>query len=272
MTTPIQDMDPYRYISGSTPLLVSMPHVGTYIPPTLLAGMTDKARIVPDTDWHVDRLYDFLQGMGASIIQATHSRYVIDLNRPPDGQVLYPGASNTELCPTGLFDGGPIYKPGQAPDAAAVQDRLATYWRPYHDRLAAELAVLRRRHGFALLFDAHSIRSVVPRFFEGRLPDINLGTGGGASAAPELAALLIETAAEAGEYSSVLNGRFKGGYITRHYGRPADRVHAVQLELSQATYMNEDAPFEFREDLAGRIRPHLRAIVGAMVAWGGSQN
>jgi N-formylglutamate deformylase len=230
--------------------------------------MTDKARTVPDTDWHVDRLYDFLQEIGASVIQATHSRYVIDLNRPPDGQVLYPGASNTELCPTGMFDGDPIYEPGKEPNAAAVQDRLAKYWRPYHDRLAAELANLRRRFGFALLFDAHSIRSVVPRFFEGRLPDINLGTGGGVSAAPELAALLIETAAEAAEHSSVLNGRFKGGYITRHYGRPANRVHAVQLELSQVTYMNEDPPYEFREDLAGRVRPHLRAIVETMLSWG----
>ncbi|MGH6933480.1 MAG: N-formylglutamate deformylase, partial [Dongiaceae bacterium] len=225
-------------------------------------------RSVPDTDWHVDRLYDFLDEMGANVIRATHSRYVIDLNRPPDGQLLYPGASNTELCPTSLFDGGPIYGSGRAPDEAVVADRLANYWRPYHDRLSMELAALKRRFGFALLFDAHSIRSVVPRFFEGRLPDINLGTGGGGSAAAGLAATLIEAAADAEGYSSVLNGRFKGGYITRQYGRPTDRVHAVQLELSQATYMDETPPFTFREDLAKQVRPRLRAIVAAMLAWG----
>lgn len=261
-------MDTYRYTVGSTPLLVSMPHVGTYIPPALSARMTDKARSVPDTDWHVDRLYDFLEGLGANVIQATHSRYVIDLNRPPDGEALYPGASNTELCPTGLFDGDPIYALGQAPDATEIRDRLARYWRPYHDRLSVELAALKQRSGIALLFDAHSIRSLVPRFFEGRLPDINLGTGGGPSAAPELAALLIEAAADADGYSSVLNGRFKGGYITRQYGRPTDHVHAVQLELSQITYMSENPPFDFREELAGQVRPHLRAIVAAMLSWG----
>ncbi|MGH6932524.1 MAG: N-formylglutamate amidohydrolase, partial [Dongiaceae bacterium] len=137
-------MELYQFESGSAPLLVSMPHVGTYIPPELADRMTGKARSVPDTDWHVDRLYDFLDEMGANIVQATHSRYVIDLNRPPDGQLLYPGASNTELCPTSLFDGDPIYGSRRAPDEAEVADRLANYWRPYHDRLSMELAALKR--------------------------------------------------------------------------------------------------------------------------------
>jgi N-formylglutamate deformylase len=233
--------------------------------------MTEAARGVPDTDWHVDRLYDFLPALGASILQATHSRFVIDLNRPPDGKPLYPGASNTELCPTTLFDDSPIYRDGQAPGDTEVADRLQRYWWPYHERLAETLVALRHRHGYALLFDAHSIRSEVPRFFAGRLPDINLGSGGGKSASPLLAARLLDTAMAGRGYTSVLNGRFTGGYITRHYGRPDEGVHAIQLELAQVTYMDEQAPFAFREDRAAGIRPVLRPIVEAMLEWARSR-
>jgi N-formylglutamate deformylase len=261
-------MDVFRFTAGRTPLLVSMPHVGTHIPDGLRARMTAGARAVPDTDWHVDRLYDFLGELGAAVIQATHSRYVVDLNRPPDSAPLYPGAANTGLCPTEQFDGSPVYEAGEAPGDAEIQERLARYWRPYHDRLVAELQALKARHGIALLYEAHTIRSRVQRLFEGRLPDINLGTADGKSCASDLAALLIETAGEAEAYSSVLNGRFKGGYITRQYGRPADGVHAVQLELAQLTYMDEDPPYSFRADLAAAIRPVLRAIVQAMIGWG----
>ena len=260
-------MDVFRFKPGTTQLLVSMPHVGTYIPESLAARMTDSAHGVPDTDWHVDRLYDFLSDLGASIIQATHSRYVVDLNRPPDSAPLYPGAANTGLCPTEQFGGAPIYRPGQAPSEAEVQERLATFWRPYHERLAAELQALKARHGVVLLYEAHTIRSRVPRLFDGRLPDINLGTADGASAAADLAARLIQTAAEAKGLSSVLNGRFKGGYITRHYGHPAGSVHAVQLELSQITYMDEDPPYRFREDLAAIVRPVLLRILQTMLTW-----
>lgn len=260
-------MDVYDFREGSTPLLVSMPHVGTQIPPALQARMTAAALAVPDTDWHVDRLYDFLDELGASVIRARYSRFVIDLNRDPSGQPLYPGASNTELCPTALFDDTPIYKPGAAPDAAEIEERLNTYWRPYHERLAAALAALKARHGRALLFDAHSIRSRVPRFFEGRLPDVNLGTGGGTSAAPALAQRALAAAQGWPAYTAVLDGRFKGGYITRHYGRPGEGVHAVQLELSQFTYMDEDPPFAFREERAAEIRPLLRAVLEAILTW-----
>jgi len=265
-------MDFYHFTAGRTPLLVSMPHVGTHVPDDIAGRMTNSALTLPDTDWHVDRLYDFLGDLGAGVIRATHSRYVIDLNRPPDGAALYPGASNTELCPTTQFDDSPIYRPGQGLSEREVAARLERYWRPYHQRLAQELAALKARYGFALLFDAHSIRSVVPRFFAGRLPDINLGTGSGASAASELAALLIERAGDAVDYSSVLNGRFKGGYITRQYGRPAEGVQAVQLELAQVTYMDEDPPFAFRDDLARRVRPVLRSIVAAMLEWAGTRS
>jgi len=265
-------MPAFLFEPGTSPLLVSMPHVGTHIPAALAADMTEAAQGVPDTDWHVDRLYDFLPALGASVLRATHSRYVIDLNRPPGGESLYPGARNTELCPTSLFDDRPIYRPGRAPDAAALAERRAVYWQPYHERLAAELAAIKARHGYALLFDAHSIRSHVPRFFEGRLWDINLGTGDGLAASPVVAEAVAAAARQAAGYTSILNGRFKGGYITRHYGRPAEWIEALQLELSQIVYMEEEPPFRFRDDRAAEIRPVLRCILEAMLAAGAEQH
>ena len=261
-------MDLFRFRSGSSPLLVSMPHVGTHIPPSLAAEMTPAALEVPDTDWHVDLLYDFLDELGASVLQATHSRYVIDLNRTPAGEALYAGARNTELCPTSRFDDQPIYLPGRAPDHIQIAERRSLYWQPYHDKLALELAALKARHGYVLLFDAHSIRSRVPRFFEGRLWDINVGSGEGVAASPAVSDAVMEVAAKATGYTSILNGRFKGGYITRRYGRPIDCIEAIQVELSQITYMNEDPPFRLREDLAAGIRPVLRQILEALLSAG----
>ncbi len=260
-------MEPYRFTPGATPLLVSMPHVGTHLPAEIAAGMTEAARALPDTDWHVDTLYDFLAALGASVLTATQSRYVIDLNRPPDDAPLYPGASNTGLCPTTTFADEPIYLEGAAPDEAEIEHRRALIWRPYHDRLAAELAAIKARHGVALLWEAHSIRSRVPRFFEGRLPDLNLGTAGGASAAPDLLARLTAVTKTAAGYSHAVNGRFTGGYNTRTFGDPEARVHAVQLELSQITYMDEDPPYSFREDLAAGVRPVLRRLLETALAW-----
>ena len=262
-------MEPYRFKQGSLPLLVSMPHSGTYIPPEIAGRLTEVARTVPDTDWHMPQLYDFLQDLDVSVVQATHSRYVIDLNRAPDNQALYAGASNTELCPLQTFAQEEIYLEGRRPDAAEVEARRAAFWQPYHDRIRQELAAIKARHGFALLWDAHSIRSEVPRFFEGRLPDLNLGTADGQAAAPGLLDLLAAVARDAEQlgYTHAANGRFKGGYITRSHGDPAGNVHAVQLELSQITYMDEDPPFTFREDLAAQVRPVLSGLVHAMLAW-----
>jgi N-formylglutamate deformylase len=257
-------MDVFRLRHGTAPLLVSMPHVGTWLPEAIAARLTPIARTVPDTDWHLDRLYDFLDDMGASVLVATHSRYVVDLNRPEDDASLYPGQDTTGLIPLDTFAREPLYA-GAPPDAAERADRVARYWRPYHGALQATLAALRARHGVAVLWDAHSIRSEVPRFFSGKLPDLNLGTAGGASCAAGIEQALAQAAAAADGYTHVMNGRFRGGYITRRYGRPADGVHAVQLELSEATYMDEDPPFTFREDLAARIRPVLRALVAAAV-------
>ncbi len=262
---------PFTFRAGGSPLLVSMPHVGTELPEAVATHMTELAKTVPDTDWHVDRLYDFLDHLDASILAATQSRYVIDLNRALDDRPLYPGASNTGLCPTTTFDQAPIYLDGREPDAAEIAARKDRVFRPYHARLGRALAAIVERHGYALLWEAHSIRSRVPRFFEGRLPDLNLGSASGASADPELIARLSQVAeieGAAAGYSYALDGRFKGGYITRSFGDPAQGVHAVQLELSQITYMDEAPPFSFRDDLAPGIRPVLRRLLETALDWG----
>lgn len=260
-------MLPYRYYEGSTPLLVSVPHAGTFVPAEMLDRMTGPARLLPDTDWHVDRLYDFAGTLDASLLIATHSRYVIDVNRPPDNSPLYPDADNTGLCPTTLFDHTAIYVSGAEPDAAQIERRMKKIWRPYHERLIEVLQQKVDRYGVALLYEAHTIPSRVPRFFQGRLPDLNLGTANGRSASSELETLLFEICRSAHGYTSVLNGRFTGGYITRHYGRPSESIHAVQLELSQCTYMDENSPFHFEPALADRVRPVLRRLLQAMLGW-----
>ncbi len=266
-------MELYRLRQGSTPLLISMPHAGSYLPSDIAARLAPAARPTPDTDWHVDRLYGFAAKLGAGLLAATHSRYVIDLNRPPDGRSLYPGADNTELCPTTTFDGEPIYADGRAPDPNDVAARLKLYWRPYHERLADELARIRERHGIALLWEGHSIRSRVPRFFDGRLPDFNFGTGGGtgggATCAPELAQRIVAVLDQSNEFSAVLNGRFTGGYITRRFGDPANHIHAIQLELSQITYMDEAPPYDYRPDRAGRVQNILERLLTIATDWVG---
>ncbi len=264
-------MDVYHYREGSTPLLVSMPHCGTAIPESIARTMTESALRVPDTDWHVERLYDFAPELGAGVLQAGYSRYVIDLNRPPDDTALYPGQSNTELCPTTAFDFRPIYREGCAPAPQEIARRIETCWRPYHEQLREALARIRERHGIAVLYEAHTIRSRVPRFFEGTLPDLNLGTAGGASCAPELEQALRDVIADSGDFTHVVNGRFKGGYTTRAYGDPGRGVHAVQLELSQRTYMHEDYPFTYREERAAQVRPVLQRLLETALAWAKSR-
>ncbi|MBM3546936.1 MAG: N-formylglutamate deformylase [Alphaproteobacteria bacterium] len=260
-------MEPYRFHPGTTPLLVSCPHVGTHIPPALAARMTAEAQELADTDWHIERLYDFARDLGASMLVATHSRYVIDLNRPPDGSVLYANANNTELCPTTRFDLKPVYRDGEAPGEAEIKTRVDRYWRPYHDRLVAELQRLKARFGYALLFDAHSIASMVPRFHPTKLWDLNLGSADGTSAAKALIEPVAKACRSANPYTAAIDGRFKGGHITRAYGRPAEGVHAIQLELSQASYMEEAPPYRWRDDLADGIRPTLRRLIETMLAF-----
>ena len=259
----------FRYRPGRIPMLISIPHLGAHLPPAIAAGMTEEALRVPDTDFHVDRLYTFAESLGCHILMATHSRYVIDLNRAPDGAALYPGASNTELCPTTTFHDAEIYRPGERPGTAEIDRRREAYWKPYHDKLAAILAELKAHSGKAVLFDAHSIASVVPRFFQGKLTDINLGTAAGASCESRLADAVEAAARAQDRYSVAMNGRFKGGYITRQYGTPAHGINAVQLELSWATYMNENYPFAYRPDLADQViaavlRPVIEALANSV--------
>ena len=251
-------MAPFELRAGRIPLLVSMPHTGTDIPEELKKRLTPAALALPDTDWHLERLYDFLDELGASVLVATHSRYVVDLNRPPDNANLYPGQDTTPLVPVDTFRKEPLYRPGEEPGATEIAERVEKYWKPYHSKLAETLSYLRKTHGYALLWDAHSILSRVPRFFSGTLPDLNLGTADGRSCGAGIGEALMEKVAG---YSAVLNGRFKGGYITRTYGAPASGIHAVQLELSEATYMEEVFPFKFEDRLATRLRPQLRALI-----------
>ena len=261
---------PFRFHQGTAPLLISMPHVGTCIPPALAARMTDAALPVADTDWHLERLHDFAAALGASTLIATHSRYVIDLNRPPDDANLYPGRDTTGLCPVDTFDREPIYRAGQAPQAAEIASRREAVWQPYHRQLRVELDRLKASHGVAALWDAHSIRSVLPRFFDGLLPDLNLGTADGASCDPALAAELLRIAEAADGYTAVLNGRFKGGYITRRYGDPAHGVQAVQLEMTQCSYMQESPPFDYLPALAAQVQPLVRRMLEAVLAFVGA--
>ena len=259
---------PFIFEQGTAPLLISMPHTGTHVPADIAAKLTPAGREVHDTDWHMPTLYDFAKQIGASTLVATHSRYVIDLNRPPDGTSLYPGQSVTGLCPIDTFDDTPVYVDAKdQPSEAEIAARRDAIWQPYHAKLAEELARIRAAHGVAALWDAHSIRSVLPRFFEGKLPDLNLGTGNGTSCAPELADQLLAIAQANPAYSGVLNGRFKGGHITRHLGQPANNVHAVQLEMTQSSYMQEALPFDYLPAVAVGIQPQVRQMLEAVLAF-----
>ncbi|MGJ7494656.1 N-formylglutamate deformylase [Variovorax sp. RT4R15] len=258
---------PFRFRQGTRPLLISMPHVGTHVPPALAERFTAQARHVPDTDWHLERLYDFADELGASVLVATHSRYVVDLNRPPDDQNLYPGQDTTGLCPVDTFDKTPIYAAGDLPGELEIAARRDAIWHPYHRQLEAELGRLKAAHSTIALWDAHSIRSVLPRFFEGKLPDLNLGSANGASCDPALAATLLGIATSAPGYTGVLNGRFKGGYITRQYGNPVQGIHAVQLEMTQCSYMQEALPFDYLPEVAAGVQPHVRRMLEAVLAF-----
>jgi N-formylglutamate deformylase len=251
---------------GTLPLLISIPHRGTRIPSDIAATMTPVAARVDDCDWHLDRLYGFAQRLGASLLVPEYARYVIDLNRPPDGANLYPGQDTTGLLPLDTFDKEALYRDGHLPDEAEVARRRAAYWQPYHEALAGEIAALKAQHGKVLLWEAHSIRSRVPRFFDGRLPDFNFGTSNGVSAAPGMGEALAQVVAQHGEYTAVSNGRFKGGYITRAYGQPDQQIHAVQLELSQITYMQEQMPYAYDEARARNVVPLLQKLVETALA------
>lgn len=252
---------------GHRPLLVSVPHAGHLIPDELKPRYVPRALAAEDTDWFLDELYGFVREMGASLIVPRYSRYVIDLNRPPENVPLYTGVNNTELVPTRFFTGDPLYREGQGPDEAEVGRRLRLYWRPYHEALQGELARLKAQHGHAVLFDGHSIKSQLPWLFEGRLPDLNLGTVDGASCDSGLRHALMQVLERQNHFSHVTDGRFKGGYITRHYGRPQEGVHAVQLEKCWRCYMGESPPFAVDPACTQQLEPVLRALVNTLLDW-----
>jgi len=224
---------------GQAPLVVSIPHTGLEIPAPYDQHLVSLWRARKDADWHIERLYDFAHHFDATIIHTSISRTVIDVNRDPSGQSLYPGQATTDLCPSTTFDGEPLYQSGHEPDQASINERKAKYFDPYHAALGHEIDRLRRQHQTVVLYDCHSIRSVIPRLFEGTLPHLNLGTNSGASCAPELANSLLQAAADMPAFTHIHNGRFKGGYITRAFGKPSEGVHAVQMEMACRTYMPE---------------------------------
>jgi N-formylglutamate deformylase len=252
---------------GESPLVIDVPHAGTFVPAELAMSLTPAARPLPDTDWHVDKLYQFAGDMGATLVVASHSRYVVDLNRDPMGVSLYPGADVTELCPTRTFANELIWAEGKDPATTVVAARRAQFFDPYHSALAAEIERVHRLHGYAILLDGHSIRSRVPRFFSGRLPDLNLGTASGASCAPGLEARVAKLLGAAAGFTHVVNGRFKGGYVTRHYGQPARGVHALQLEIAQVCYMDEALPYRWDAVRAAALGTALRQLVSELLAW-----
>jgi len=250
--------DVFSFHDGDTPLLVSVPHDGWQLPPDIVQTMSEIGRGIPDTDWHVAQLYEFARDRGASMIVANFSRYVVDLNRPADDTTMYEGELATGLCPIRTFAGDDIYRDQPLIDAAA---RVATYWRPYHDRIAEALSELRQRHGVALLWDAHSITSRVPQLFDGELAVLNLGTWGGRSCDASVADAVMSVAKQS-DYDAVLDGRFKGGHITRYYGDPGANVHAIQLELAQRAYMHERT-LAYDRDKAAELRVTLELMLDA---------
>jgi len=256
---------------GTAPLLVSLPHVGTAIADDVASALVPRAHALEDTDWHLAEVYGFARELGASVLVPRFSRYVIDLNRPPENAPMYPGANNTELVPTRFFSGDPLYREGRVPDEAEVARRRDAYWRPYHEALAGELVRLRAAHGVAVVWDGHSIQAELPWLFPGRLPDLNLGTAAGASCAQALRATLMDVLAAQSRFSHITDGRFQGGYITRRYGRPAERIHAVQLEMALATYMDETHaayPVAPADPLRlSHLRPVLRALLRTTLDW-----
>ena len=259
-------MNPVSIMPGKGPLVLSMPHVGTMLPPDVSVALNDVGRAVPDTDWWLDRLYaDIARTHDATIVRQNISRFVIDVNRDPTGVSLYPGKNTTPLCPLTTFDDVPIYRDGCEPDAQDIARRKAEWFAPFHAALAAAVQTTLIAHGHCVLYDCHSIRSRVPFLFDGDLPVFNLGTNDGRSCSPGVRAAATD-AARATAQTHVVDGRFKGGWITRHYGAPERGIEAVQMELAQCAYMQEAAPWTYEADRAQRTADHLGKIVSALVA------
>lgn len=271
--TPDPTAHPWLHVrSGDSPLVVSIPHAGIDLPPEFACGLRSEWLARRDADWYLPQLYDFAADVDATVIRTTVSRTVVDVNRDPSGASLSPGMTTTALCPLETFDGEPLYEPGQEPDGMAVVARREAFHAPYHATLAAQIARLRARHSSVVVYDAHSIRSRIPRLFEGVLPHLNLGTNDARSCDPSLTAAVVGAIRESG-FTHVVNGRFKGGYVTRHCGQPEAGVHAIQMEIACRAYLDEpDAapsaanwPPAFDPARAAPLRALLRDILAACV-------
>ena len=255
-------MNPVSIVRGAGPIVLAQPHSGTFLPISIKERLNDLGQTLLDTDWHVPALYDGLLP-DATIVRANFSRYVIDANRDPAGVSLYPGQNTTELAPTTTFDGEPIWK--TPPSDEDIADRLERYHGPYHLALKGELLRAKQQFGFAILYDCHSIRSIIPHLFEGQLPDLNIGTNDGQSCAPSLISAVENTCQDQSEFTYIVDGRFKGGWTTRHYGKPKDGVHAIQMELSQLSYLeSETPPFSYDTQKAERLRQVLSEILNTI--------
>ncbi len=251
-------------VQGGSPIVLGLPHTGTDVPPEIWENLNDRGRALADTDWHIDRLYREL-GHDVTTVRTPIHRYVIDVNRGPDDASLYPGQNTTGLCPLTDFDGQAIYREGKEPDAAEIARRREEYHRPYHLALSTELARVREKNGVSILYDCHSIRSVIPYLFAGTLPDFNIGTNLSSSCSRSVERIVEIRCRAAQSFTSVLNGRFKGGWTTRHYGQPSENIHAIQMELAQSTYMEETPPWRWRSDKAERLRPILYKIINDLI-------
>ncbi|OIQ32630.1 MAG: N-formylglutamate deformylase [Roseobacter sp. MedPE-SWchi] len=258
-------ISPVEVKRGDSPIVLGLPHTGTHVPPEIEAKLSARGRGLDDTDWHIHRLYDGLLE-GATSVRATFHRYVIDANRDPSGVSLYPGQNTTTLVPLTDFDGQDIWN--EKPDTAEIEARRLAFHAPYHAALEAELQRVKAQHGFAILYDCHSIRSQIPFLFEGTLPDFNTGTNLGTTCDPAIEQIVVTACDQAKGYSSVLNGRFKGGWTTRHYGRPTEGIHAIQMELAQSTYLTDEAaPWSYDQAKANRLREHLHHILMSLTNW-----
>ena len=260
-------MNPVEISRGDSPVILGLPHTGLHVPDDVLDRLSDTGRALADTDWNIHRLYaDLLPG--ATTVRATFHRYVIDANRDPSGKSLYPGQNTTTLCPLIDFDNNPLYREGMEPDAAEIETRRAAFHEPYHAALRAEIERVRERHGVAVLYDCHSIRSVVPFLFEGTLPDFNIGDNDGTTCAPGITGIVETLCRRATDYTTVVNGRFRGGWTTRHYGRPETGVHAIQMELTQSSHLKaETSPFELDPDKTRKLRVVLADILANVEKW-----
>lgn len=248
---------------GTGPLVLGLPHTGTYLPDAISGQLTDIGQALTDTDWHIHRLYQGLLPQLTSV-RATFHRYVIDANRDPSGKSLYPGQNTTDLVPLTDFDGRPLWR--QPPDRQEIETRRALFHAPYHAALAAELQRVHRAHGIALLYDCHSIRSTIPFLFDGTLPDFNIGTNLGQTCDGQIEQAVTEICQAAPAYSTTVNGRFKGGWTTRHYGRPATGIHAIQMELAQSTYLKGEAPpWAFDAQKAAELSRILTQILTRLI-------